>query len=337
MNDTIIISPDEIEIVDLDEYCYEVVEQFDKLPKVARNLIEGAKILFNKIEKKLYMAPGLINTIKSALPEETLQAVLTDDQKSKLAEGALKLMTKKDGSLMANLIDPNTKKIVASVPLKSVKMAPELTQAVSSYAMQMQMAQIAEQIQSVQTAIEEVRKGQEFDRIATAYSCQQKMLQAMAIKNPELKTATLLRIAMDAEDSRNLLMQSQTATVTFIKNEPESLWGKITSKSTPEKINQRMNELRDGLSAVNMVSLVEAMAYQEMGESYAAMQSLSYYAEFIDKTYLSSKGLVERLDMIDPSPENYWSKALPDIKTRIQALPCYNEELLEEGADGEEM
>ena len=220
MDDKIIISPDDIEVIDAEGYSYEVVEQFDKVPEVAKNLVKGAKATFSRIEKMLYTAPGFINTIKSALPEETLQAVLTDEQKSKLAEGALKLMTKKDGSLMANLIDQNTKKIVASVPLKSVKMAPELTQAVNNYATQMQMAQIAEQIQTVQIAIEEVRKGQEFDRIATAYSCQQKMLQAMAIRNPELKTATLLRIAMDAEDSRNLLMQSQNATISFIKNEP---------------------------------------------------------------------------------------------------------------------
>ena len=182
MDDKIIISPDDIEVIDAEGYSYEVVEQFDKVPEVAKNLVKGAKATFSRIEKMLYTAPGFINTIKSALPEETLQAVLTDEQKSKLAEGALKLMTKKDGSLMANLIDQNTKKIVASVPLKSVKMAPELTQAVNNYATQMQMAQIAEQIQTVQIAIEEVRKGQEFDRIATAYSCQQKMLQAMAIR-----------------------------------------------------------------------------------------------------------------------------------------------------------
>ena len=285
MEDTIYVAAEDIEVIDAEDYSYEVTEQFSDMPEVAKPLLKGAKKAFKKIEEMLYTAPAFINMVKASIPEQAFQAILTDEQKAQIASGALKLMTKKDGSLMANLIDQNTKKIVASVPLKSVKMAPELTQAVNNYATQMQMAQIAEQIQTVQIAIEEVRKGQEFDRIATAYSCQQKMLQAMAIRNPELKTATLLRIAMDAEDSRNLLMQSQNATISFIKNEPESLWGKITSKTTPEKINQRMNELRDGLSAVNMVSLVEAMAYQEMGESDAAKQSLSYYADFIDTTY----------------------------------------------------
>ena len=58
-----------------------------------------------------------------------------------------------------------------------------------------------------------------------------------------------------------------------------------------------------------------------MGESEAAQQSLQYYAEYIHKAYLENKGLVERLDLIDPSPENYWSKTLPDIEKKIKSLP----------------
>ena len=92
-------------------------------------------------------------------------------------------MTKKDGSLMANLINPETKKIVSTVSLGKVKLSPELSQAMTNYATQMQMAQIAEQIQFVQVAVEEVRQGQEYDRLATAYSCQQKLIQAAAIQN----------------------------------------------------------------------------------------------------------------------------------------------------------
>ena len=77
----------------------------------------------------------------------------------------------------------------------------------------------------------------------------------------------------------------------------------------------------------------EAMAYQEMGENAAARQSLQYYAGYIEKSYLSTKGLVERLDLIDPAPENYWTKTLPDIKRKIQALPCVEEVALLEGGD----
>lgn len=333
MDDAIHISPDDIEIVNASEYSEDLTEYFNDMPEVARPLLKGAKEVFSKIEQMLYSAPAFINLVKASIPEQTFQAILTDDQKAKIASGALRLMTKKDGSLMANLVNPETNKIVSTISLQSVNLSPAISQAMTSYASQMQMAQIAEQIQVVQLSIEEVRQGQEYDRLAMAYSCQQKLLQAMEIKNPELKAMALLQIASDAEDSRNLLMQSQNVNLVFIKEQPESFFGKLLSGATPDKISQRMNEIRESLSAVNMVSLAEAMAYQEMGENAAARQSLQYYASYIEKAYLSTKGLVERLDLIDPAPENYWTKALPDIRKKIQALPCVEEMQLLEGDD----
>ncbi|MDD2216224.1 MAG: hypothetical protein PHE41_06620 [Eubacteriales bacterium] len=337
MDDTIYIMPDDVEIVNSRDYFTGVDEHFSSVPEVAKPLLRNAKAALSKIEEMLYSAPAFINAVKASMPEETFQAILTDEQKSKIANGALKLMTKKDGSLMANLVNPETNKIVSTVSLKSIKVTPEISQAMTSYATQMQMAQIAEQIQLIQVAVEEVRQGQEYDRLATAYSCQQKLLQAMKIRNPELKAMALLRIASDAEDSRNLLMQSQNANLTFIKNQPESFWGKLISGAAPEKVNSRMNEIRESLCAVNMVSLSEAIAYQEMGETEAAQLSLQYYAGYIQKAYLGNKGLLERLDLIDPSPENYWSKTLPDIEKKIQALP-FNEEqkLLGDKNDGDQ-
>ena len=319
--ETIVIPPEDVEIIDESEYKAELAEHFDHVPEVAKPLLKEAKTAFSKIEKALYTAPAFINAVKAAIPDVTLQAVLTDDQKQQIAKGALKLMTKKDGSLMANLINPETKKIVATIPLKSVQMAPQMTQAMTSFSAQMQMAQIAEQIQVVQLAVEEVRMGQEYDRLATAYSCQQKLLQAMEIKDPQLKAMALMQLVSDAEDSRNLLMLSQRSNVEFIMDQPEGFLQKMLSGSSPEKINGRMSEIRQSLCAVNMVSFAEAMAYQELGEHEAARKSLTYYAGFIDDTYVSVPGLVERLDLIDPSPENYWSKTLPDISKKIQALP----------------
>ncbi len=325
------ISPDDIEVIDATEYCEDLTEYFGDMPEVARPLVRGAKDAFLKIENMLYSTPAFLNLVKASVPEQVYQAILTDDQKTKIASGALKLMTKKDGTLMANLVNPETNKIISTISLQHVNLSPALSQAMTSYASQMQMAQIAEQIQVVQVAIEEVRQGQEYDRLAMAYSCQQKLLQAMEIKNPELKAMALLQIASDAEDSRNLLMQSQNANLTFIKDQPESFFGKLFQGATPEKIGQRMSEIRESLSAVNMVSLAEAMAYQEMGENAAARQSLQYYASYIEKAYLGTVGLVERLDLIDPAPENYWTKTLPDIKQKIQALPCVDEVILLEG------
>lgn len=324
-NGVIYISPKDVENMDASDYSEELTEHFSQLPKVARPLIKEAKAAFSKIEQMLFSMPAFINAVKAAVPDVTLQAILTNEQKKQIAKGALKLMSKKDGSLLANLINPETGKIIRKIPLKFVDMAPEMTQAITSFSTQMQLAQIAEQIQAVQLAVDEVHQGQEYDRLATAYSCQQKLLQAMEINNPELRSIALLRLTSDAEDSRNMLMLSQKANVGFINDQPESIFGKIISGANPEKISSRMNEIRENLCAVNMVSLAEAIAYQEMGENEAARKSLTYYSEFIHDTYLAVPGLVERLDLIDTPPENYWSKTLPDIKMKIDALPCVEE------------
>ena len=214
-NEVVHISPECIEIIDASEYSEDLTKHFSDMPDVARPLVKVAKEAFSKIEQMLYSAPAFINLVKASVPEQTFQAILTDDQKEKLASGSLKLMTKKDGSLVANLVNPETNKIVSTISLQNVNLSPALSQAMTSYASQMQMAQIAEQIQVVQLAIEEVRQGQEYDRLAMAYSCQQKLLQAMEIRNPKLKAMALLQIASDAEDSRNLLMQSQNANLSF--------------------------------------------------------------------------------------------------------------------------
>ena len=325
------INPEDIEIVDSADYCDDVYDCYEIVPEVANPLLKRAKAGMKKIEKALYSTPAFIMAIRASVPKETFQAVLSNKQKEQLAKGALKLMTKKDGSLMANLVDPKTKKIVSTINLKSVKMAPELTKAMADYSTQMQMAQIAEEIQYVQIAVEEVRKGQENDRLAMAYSCKQKLLQAMAIKDKKLRTMALMNLASSAEDSRNLLMLSQNVNVQLLKDEPESVWGKIMSGSTPQKIERRMEEIRESLCAVNMVSFAEAMAYQEMGETESARLSLPYYSDYVQKTYLELPGFVQRLDMLDSSTKPYWSETIPDITKKIEALPCNSDnELIEE-------
>lgn len=323
--ETIVIPSEEVEVIDIKDYKTELNQHFKNVPDVAKPLLKEAKAIMSKIEKALYGMPAFINAVKAAIPDEMLMAALTDEQKKQLAKGALKLMTKKDGALMANLINPETKQIVKTIPLKSVKMTPEITQAMANLSNHMQMAQIAEQIQAVQIAVEEVRMGQESDRLATAYSCQQKLLQAMEIKNPELKAMALMQLVSAAEDSRNLLMLSQKNNVSFVSSQPEGFFQKIIAGASPEKIEGRMAEIRESLCAVNMVSFTEAMAYQELGEQEAARKSLSYYAEFVEDTYIKVPGLVQRLDLIDKSPENYWSNTLPIINDKIKSLPKVEE------------
>lgn len=306
--------------------------------EVAAPLIGIAKESLNKIEQMLMRAPGFISMIKATVPRAAFRTMIRKGQQKQIASGALRIVEKEDGSLTADLINAKTGKTVSSIPLKGVKISPALSQAVANYTSQVQMAQIAEQIRQMQLAMEETQLGLEYDRLATAYSCQQKMLQALEMKNPQLRENALLRIVADAEDSRNLLMLSQTVNVEFIKRQPETLIGKFISGAPVEIINSKMIAIRESLYALNLTSLVEAVAYQELGEADAARKSLLYYSDFIERVYLATPGLVRRLDLIDPSPKNYWTQTLPVIKERINALPCISDGRQTEGeiTDGRE-
>ena len=115
MEEIIHVPEEQSETGNLTEYTESVVECFDSVPEVAKPLIGSAGRLLNRIEKMLYSAPAFVGAVKAVIPEEAYQVILTDEQKAKIASGALKLMTKKDGSLMANLINPETKTIVSTV------------------------------------------------------------------------------------------------------------------------------------------------------------------------------------------------------------------------------
>lgn len=73
------IMSDDIEIVDSSEYSININDHFSNVSDIARPLIKGAKENLRKIEKALYSALTFIKTVRTAIPLETLQAVLSNE------------------------------------------------------------------------------------------------------------------------------------------------------------------------------------------------------------------------------------------------------------------
>ena len=202
--DTISNDDKDVDLIIDGEKYYKINNKYyykpnDFLAPIIKNIKDNS----SKIKSLLRSSPAFIDTISAAVPSDIFQAVLTNEQKAKLAKGTIELMSSNKGYLIANLVDPKTKKIISNVNLEKIKLTPELNTAVSNLSAQTQMAQIAQDIQYVQLAVEEVRKGQENDRLAIAYSCKQKLLQAMAIENPQIRQLALMNLTASAEDSRN--------------------------------------------------------------------------------------------------------------------------------------
>lgn len=337
MEDKVNINNDDVELIIDGEKYYKIGKYYFKPNGFIKPIIERIIDNSNKIEKMLYTCPTFIEVVKSTIPSEMYKVVLSGEEKLKLATGSVKLMTTSDGKLLANLINTKTGKIISNVKLDKISLTPELNKAIINYSNQIQLAQIAEDIRYVQLAVEEVREGQENDRLAIAYSCKQKLLQAMQIEDHNLKKIALLNLVSSAEDNRNKLMLSQTSNVKLLKEQPKDFWGKFLKGEKEDlKKDKRIAELRENMNALNLVSLAETLAYQELGEHKAANIALQYFGDYINKTYLSDKAFIERLDSLNPSPKKYWSTMLPSISDKIKQLDIDEKKLLEEVLPNEE-
>ncbi len=281
-----------------------------------------------KIEQMLCTSPTIASVVRN-LCESTgnvslLRAVFTDDQKQKLADGVLKLMSAGEKGCYAELVDPTTNRVVYKVPLKAEDLSPELMQSLTNLMMQVQLAQLAADLHAVGDMVKEVCKGQENDRLAIAYSCYQRMIQAMKIQSSQIKTQALLGIVADAENSRNQLMLSQRENIEYIRKQPKDVFGKFLSGASTKKNDDRMKQVWQNLRALNGLSWIEVMAYQNLGELEAAKQSLSYYAGFIDSVYMKKKddgvSFVDRLDSMGASTDDMWNKNIGLIVKRIDSI-----------------
>ena len=308
---------------------------FENDPEMQKNyFVKNAGRVFDQIHDTLCALPAFLEVVERLVPVEEWVLVFTDEQKKELAKGALKLMAKKDGPLLAKLVDPKTKKIIANVPIKQLKKIKDLNPAMNDFMVQMQLANLAQEMQEIHRVVSRIQQGLEFDRLASAYSNERKLKHARQIQNKELQTQALLRIAHSAEDSRSRLMLGMKENIQFIMQQPEDVFWKFTSTNLKE-VDNRMNEIRSRVVAINQDSLTEATAYWALGEKQAALNTIENYRMFLEDSELTKKEVLNRLDVVDPNPENYWTKQFPTVQETVQKITYVGEPLLLGGEYGE--
>lgn len=308
---------------------------FENDPEMQKNyFVKNAGRVFDQIHDTLYALPAFLEVVERLVPVEEWVAVFTDEQRQELAKGALKLMAKKDGPLLAKLVDPKTNKIIANVPIKQLKKIKDLNLAMNDFMVQMQLANLAQEMKEIHRVVSRIQQGLEFDRLASTYSNERKLKQAQQIQNKELQTQALLMIAHAAEDSRSRLMLGVKENIQFIMQQPEEVFWKIFL-SRPKEIESRMNEIRSRVVAINQDSLTEATVYWALGEKKAALKTIENYRTFLEDSRLTNNKVLERLDGVDPYPENYWTKQFPTIQDTIHKITYTAEPLLLGGEYGE--
>ena len=281
--------------------------------------VKNAGRVFDQIHDTLCVLPAFLEVVERLVPVEEWVLVFTDEQRKELAKGALKLMAKKNGDIIAKVVDPKTHQIVANVPVKQVERIKDINPAMNDFMVQMQLANLAQEMKEVHRVVSRIQQGLEFDRLASAYSNERKLKYARQIQNKELQTQALLMIAHSAEDSRSRLMLGMKEDIQFIMGQPENEFIKFFA-TNPKEINDRMNEIRSRVVAINQDSMTEATAYWALGEKQAALNTIENYRMFLEDSELTNGEVLNRLDVVDPNPENYWTKQFPIIQDTVHKI-----------------
>ena len=281
--------------------------------------VKNAGRVFDQIHDTLCALPAFLEVVERLVPVEEWVAVFTDEQKKELAKGALKMMAKKDGDIIGVLVNPKTHEIVANVPLKQVERIKDINPAMYDFMVQMQLANLAQEMKEIHRVVSRIQQGLEFDRLASAYSNERKLRHARQIQNKELQTQALLMIAHSAEDSRSRLMLGMKEDIQFIMGQPENEFIKLF-RTNPKEINDRMNEIRSRVVAINQDSITEATAYWALGEKQAALNTIENYRMFLEDSELTKREVLNRFDVVDPNPENYWTKQFPTIQDTVHKI-----------------
>ena len=293
---------------------------FENASEMQKNyFVNNAGRVFDQIHDTLCALPAFLEVVERLVPVEEWVLVFTDEQKKELAKGALKLMAKKNGDIIAKVVDPKTHQIVANIPVKQVEKIKDINPAMNDFMVQMQLANLAQEMKEVHRVVSRIQQGLEFDRLASAYSNERKLKQARQIQNKELQTQALLMIAHSAEDSRSRLMLGMKEDIQFIMGQPENEFIKLF-RTNPKEINERMNEIRSRVVAINQDSMTEATAYWALGEKQAALNTIENYRMFLEDSELTQREVLNRLDVVDPNPENYWTKQFPIIQDTVHKI-----------------
>ena len=293
---------------------------FENDPEMQKNyFVKNAGRVFDQIHDTLCALPAFLEVVERLVPVEEWVLVFTDEQKKELAKGALKLMAKKNGDIIAKVVDPKTHQIVANVPVKQVERIKDINPAMNDFMVQMQLANLAQEMKEVHRVVSRIQQGLEFDRLASAYSNERKLKYARQIQNKELQTQALLMIAHSAEDSRSRLMLGMKEDIQFIMGQPENEFIKLFTIN-PTEINNRMNEIRSRVVAINQDSMTEATAYWALGEKQAALNTIENYRMFLEDSELTKREVLNRLDVVDPNPENYWTRQFPIIQDTVHKI-----------------
>lgn len=269
---------------------------------------------WERIARNIYKLPAFIELVKSMKPVSTWEAVIPESVSDALKRGDLTLRAAKDGTGVVPALVNRQGKIVHWVRLAQQECTPQILGALNNFTLQVQVGEIIQQLQALNERLKAIERGQRDNRIAMALGAKQKLIEALAIHNSNLRNALLIEAVSSANTARAQLMESMKTDV------------RVILSRAPGSKTETMNEVRRSFTYINMATGIIATAYSVLGEPLARAASLKAYQHFLNTIVLKQVGkdsLLQRLNSWDSVADDMWIKE-PTVLNRNLALLIKN-------------
>ncbi|WP_142427532.1 hypothetical protein [Enterococcus durans] len=242
-------------------------------------------------------------------------AKLSEYAKKKLKSGEWILgIRKKTGETYAVIKDAATGKSLSYVTLdkkvvQNIGNLPELS------AIQGQLADIVEKIESLNRLVERVEQGQYNDRYAGFFSARQMVIEALASSDETIKKELLIAAVKTNNDTiAKLMLAIHQDTVAF-----------IDMKIKPKEAKQIDNHLQNSIGYLNSSVQLNLVAHTVLGEQQSLIATLVNYKEFIGQTLLKEVGdtgrtLAWKIDNAHKGMDGKFNEISVDVTDKITYL-----------------
>lgn len=271
--------------LDLNYYSYDFKSSLSPLQE------ESERLLVEQVRKNLFSSLNEVEFLERIFDDKEVEYIASlDSYKAKIKSGVVQLTIKKsNGDILPILKDTQTGKIIAQVPLKEREIS-NLGNLPEVLALQGQLAEISEQIETLNRLVVRVEQGQYNDRYAGVFSARQSIVESLVVEDEEIKKKLLVSSVIELNNTKSQLMMSIYSDATDYTNP------KI-KKREAKKIEQHLKESMKFLNDAIQLSLI---AYTSLGEKKAILSTLMDYKSFIEQILLTpsptSRTLAWQLD-----------------------------------------
>lgn len=252
--------------------------KFDAYPITALQTAASNDVIM-RIAKKLESHVSVASLIQKGVTPGDVKytANLSKYAQEKLNSGEWEYgVRKKTGEMYAMLKDAKTGKIVSSVTLKK-EVVKDIGNLPQLAALQRQLGEVSEQIQTLGKLVERVEQGQYNDRYAGFFSARQLIVEALATDDETIRKQLLLSAIAQGNRSIGELMLA-------INNNSQALVDETTKKKEIVHIEKL---LQDSLGYLSEIVQLNMVAYTTLGEERALIASLANFRGFINQTLLT--------------------------------------------------